>query len=176
MRMTDTPSSGRPPDFSTSFRERLDEAPADDRVYRVALELTEPTRVSEIATRAECAPNTARRHLTRLADIGVLTQVGDDPIRFERNEAYFEWRRQRRLASLSEQEYKQRLGELLAEDAAYRDTYGVDRPSALDPLDYHDYGDPEQVWLDITSWEAVQTEIRDLRQAHDNHSEHEGLA
>ncbi len=92
--MTDTPSSGRPPDFSTSFRERLDNAPVEDRLYRVALELTEPMRVSEIATRAKCAPDTARRYLTLFVKIGVLNSVGDDPVRFERNEAYFEWRRQ----------------------------------------------------------------------------------
>ncbi|WP_416838724.1 ArsR family transcriptional regulator [Haloferax sp. DFSO52] len=174
--MTDERRRGPPPeDFSRSLRDRLENAPADERVYRVALELTGPTRVSDIATRADCSKNAARRHLKRLTDIGVLTQVTENPATFERNESYFEWRRKNRLAELSENEYTQRLSELLSEDKEYRARYGVDDPDALDPLEFHDYGDPEQVWLDITTWEAIRKEIRALRQAQQDNSGEEGL-
>ncbi|WP_396613899.1 helix-turn-helix domain-containing protein (plasmid) [Haloferax sp. S1W] len=115
-------------DFADGLRERLDAAPADERVYRVALELTKPARVSEIATRADCSKNATRRHLNRLTESGALTKVTENPATFERNESYFAWRRRTRLAEFSETEYKERLGELLAEDDAYRDTYGVDDP------------------------------------------------
>ncbi|KAB1198967.1 ArsR family transcriptional regulator [Haloferax sp. MBLA0078] len=176
MRMTENARRGPPPeDFSAALGERLDNAPADERVYRVALELTDPTRVSDIAARAECSKNAARRHLNRLADIGVLTKVTENPATFERNESYFAWRRKNRLMELSEREYKRRLGELLSEDEGYRETYGVDSPDNLDPLEYHDYGDSEQVWLDISNWEAIRTEIRALRQAKHDTSPGEGL-
>lgn len=150
-------------DFAGGLRERLDAAPADERVYRVALELTKPARVSEVATRADCSKNAARQHLNRLTEIGVLTKVTANPATFERNESSFAWRRRARLAKLSETEYKERLGELLAEADAYRDIYGVDDPHDLDPLEYSSYGDPEAVWLDISNWESVRTEIQELQ-------------
>jgi predicted transcriptional regulator len=168
--MGDTNEQGSPQtDFATDFADRLENAPADVRVYRIALELTDPTRVAEVADRAKCSANTARRHLKRLAEIGLLTCVTENPATFKRNEAYFEWRRLNRLAELSEQEYKSRLGELLAENEDYKQTYDVEKPDNIDPLEYAEYGDPEQVWLDITHWEAVRQEIHDLRRVnHDS--------
>src|SRR6056297_3076562 len=115
-------------DFSTELAERLADAPTDDRVYRVALELVEPTRVATVADRADCSKTAARRHLDRLADIGLLTRVMDDPAAYRRNESYFEWRRFDRLVSLSEEESTERLRSLLAEHAEYRDKFEVDEP------------------------------------------------
>ncbi|SDY78214.1 DUF7342 family protein [Halopenitus persicus] len=166
--MNSDPDRYGPPteDFSDSVADRLSEAPTDERVHRVALGLTEPTGVSEVAERADCSPNAARRHLARLADIGVLERVTSDPDTFERNESYFEWRRLNRLASLPEGERDRRLRELLSEDAAYRDRYDAERPSAVDPLSIaadDDHGDAEQVWLDCRNWEAIREEISDLR-------------
>ncbi|GAA0250752.1 winged helix-turn-helix domain-containing protein [Haladaptatus pallidirubidus] len=162
-------------DFATDFADRLENAPADERVYRIALELTDPTPVSEVADRADCSANAARRHLKRLAEIGLLTRVTENPVTYRRNEAYFKWRRLNRLAELSEQEYKSRLGDLLAENEDYKQTYDVERPDDIDPLEYAEYGDPEQVWLDITNWEAVRQEIHDLRRVNRDSATDEGV-
>jgi predicted transcriptional regulator len=163
-------------DFSEDLSDRLDNAPADERVYRTALELYTPTRVVEIAERADCSKNSARRHLRRLADIGVLTRVTDNPETFERNESYFEWRRLNRLSELDDDEYRDRLGELLSEDEAYRDTYGVEKPDDIDPLEYREYGDAETVWLDLNNWAAIRREIRDLRRSRRDSPVDEGVA
>jgi predicted transcriptional regulator len=149
--------------FASDSDDRLENAPADERVYRITLDLTDPNRVSEVADRADCSVNTARRHLKRLAEIGLLTRVTENPATYKRNEAYFEWRRLNRLAELSEQEYKSRLGDLLAKNEDYKQTFDAESPDDIDPLEYAEYGDPEQVWLDITNWEAVRQEIHDLR-------------
>ncbi|AGB16456.1 hypothetical protein Halru_1857 [Halovivax ruber XH-70] len=160
-------------DFSTELAERLDDAPTDDRVYRVALELVEPTRVATVADRADCSKTAARRHLDRLADIGLLTRVMDGPAAYRRNESYFEWRRFDRLASLSEEESNERLRSLLAEHADYRDEFEVDEPADVDPLEYDD---SETIWLELEGWKAVRTEIRDLRRAKEERSVDEGIA
>lgn len=177
MIMTANDDTHTPPesDFSEDLADRLRTAPTDERVYRTALELYEPTTVSDIAARADCSKNAARRHLKRLADIGLLTRVMENPESFTRNESYFEWRRLNRLSELSESEYKTRVGELLAENQEYQETYAVDKPSDIDPLDYDEYGDPEQVWLDLNNWEAIQTEIQDLRQARQDETVGEGV-
>jgi hypothetical protein len=56
--------------LADEFKYELDAEPADDRVYRVALQLTEPARVATVANRADCATDTAWRHLRRLVGLG----------------------------------------------------------------------------------------------------------
>ena len=77
-------------DLAEEFAEAVSDAPADERMYRVALQLYEPTRVADVAERADCAPDTARRHLQRFVDLSVITRVTDDPATYQRNESYFE--------------------------------------------------------------------------------------
>jgi hypothetical protein len=62
-------------DLAEGFAADLESEPADERVYWVTLQLYDPAGVSAIAERASCAPDTARRHLARLADIGVVEAV-----------------------------------------------------------------------------------------------------
>jgi predicted ArsR family transcriptional regulator len=66
MNASDDERGPPPSDFSEDLGERLDNAPADERVYRTALELYTPTRVVEVAERADCSKNSARRHLDDL--------------------------------------------------------------------------------------------------------------
>lgn len=171
----DSSDEHRPPesDFTTELAERLRTAPTDERVYRIALELYDPTQVSEVATRADCSKNAARRHLRRLTDIGLLTRVTDNPATFERNESYFEWRRLNRLAELDADEYNSRLEELLSEETAYRDRFDAAKPAEVDPLEYDD---PEQIWLELNNWAAIRTEIRDLRRSRRDEPATEGVA
>jgi len=163
-------------DFSEGLAERVENIPTDERVYQTALELYEPTQVSEVAERADCSKNAARRHLKRLAEIGLLSRVMENPESFERNESYFEWRRFNRLSELSDSEYKNRVGELLSENESYQERYDAEKPGEIDPLEYTEYGDSEQVWLDMTNWEAIQTEIQELRRARQDERVGEGVA
>ena len=176
MSMTDDHTGPPTEDFSTRLSERLRDAPTDERVYRTALELYDPTTVAEVAERADCSKNAARRHLKRLTDIGLLTRVMENPEAFRRNESYFEWRRLNRLSELSDDEYRERLGELLAEDETYKNEYEIETPDDIDPLDYSEYGDAEQVWLDLTNWTAIRREIRDLRRSRQDGAVDEGIA
>lgn len=149
-------------DVATEFASALDSEPADERVYRVALQLYKPARVAAIAERADCAPGTARRHLERLAEIGVLEQVADAPTTYQRNESYFEWRTRSRLAQLEPNQLQERLEELTARERALRDQYDADHPGNVDALDHADYDQVEEVWLDLSEWETVQRRIRRL--------------
>ncbi|MFC6734411.1 MULTISPECIES: ArsR family transcriptional regulator [unclassified Haladaptatus] len=148
--------------LAAEFGAELAAAPTDERVYRVALQLYEPTRVAGVAERAECSPDTARRHLTRLVDIGVLDQVGDSPATYQRNESYFEWRKRNRLKQLSTGQLQTRLTELTAREREFRDQYGVARPDDVDAFDHADYDQLEDVWLDLSEWETVRRRIRRL--------------
>ncbi len=149
----------RDDEVAAQFADTLSDAPADERVYRVALELYEPTRVAEIAARAECAPDTARRHCQRLADIGVISTESDDPTTYRRNESYFEWRRMNRLASLTEHELQEQLETLTERERAFRERYGEPSPAAVDAVSVGDYERVEDVWQDCSEWETVRRRI-----------------
>ena len=69
-------------DLNEGFSTDLESEPADERVYRVALQLYDPAGVSAIAERVSCAPDTARRHLKRLADIGVIEIISKSPLTY----------------------------------------------------------------------------------------------
>ncbi|WP_123620043.1 ArsR family transcriptional regulator [Halorubrum sp. CSM-61] len=156
---------GDPPansELAKGFSEELTSAPADERVYRVALQLYEPAGVSEIAERASCAPDTARRHLNRLADIGVVELVSETPAAYVRNESYFEWRLRERLASQSMRDLRETLADLASQEQALREQFGADAPGAVDALDHADYDDIEDVWLALSEWQTVRRRIERL--------------
>jgi predicted ArsR family transcriptional regulator len=161
-----TPDADPPPEFSLAGEVTgdLEAAPTDERVYRVAIQLYEPTRVSTVAERADCSPDTARRHLGRLADIGVLERVTESPTTYRRNESCFEWRTRNRLEGLSASERRERLATLTAREREFREQYGADRPENVDALDHAEYAHLEDVWLDLSEWETVRRRIRRLEE------------
>ena len=169
-----TENDRRPPsefDLADEFGAELAAEPADERVYRVALQLYEPTRVAAVAERADCAPDTARRHLERLAEIGVVDRVADDPATYRRNESYFEWRKRHRLEGLSDAALRDRLADLAGREREFRDRYDADGPAEVDALDVADYDEIEDVWLDLSEWETVRRRIRRIESVRQNRAD-----
>lgn len=160
----EAPTDRKPPEegFGSSLRDKRENEPTADRVYRVALALYEPTRVSDIAERAACSKNGARTHLDRLVELGVLTKASENPDRYERNESYFEWRRRHELAQLSDRERRDRIAALLRRHAEFKELFGADTPDEVDPLALP-ADDVEARWLALTKWESVRREVRELR-------------
>ena len=146
-------------DLAEGFGADLESEPADERVYRVALQLYDPAGVSAIAERASCAPDTARRHLERLADIGVVDLVSESPLTYVRNESYFEWRRRNRLKDLSGDELHETLTELTDRESAFRERFDAASPTAVDAFDHADYDDLEDVWLALSEWHTLRERI-----------------
>lgn len=158
------PDSGSQSEFDlvAEFEADLAGAPADERVYRVALQLYDAVPVATVAERADCAPDTARRHLERLADMGVLERATETPKTYRRNESYFEWRKRNRLEQLSASELQDRLEELTTREQELRKQYDADSPGDVDALEHTDYDGVEEVWMDLNEWETVRRRIRRL--------------
>ncbi|TKX73476.1 ArsR family transcriptional regulator [Halorubrum sp. GN11_10-6_MGM] len=155
----------RPPegfDLAAGFETDLESEPADERVYRVSLQLYDPAGVSDIAERASCAPDTARRHLKRLADIGVVEVVSESPLTYARNGSYFEWRRRNRLEKQSQADLRDRLTDLTARETAFRERFDADAPTAVDAFDHAEYDDLDDVWLALSEWHTVREQIERL--------------
>lgn len=154
-----------PPSLAEEWRTQQQNESTRNRVYAVALQLSEPTRVKEVAERADVSKETAREYLKWFAELGVLKQVDESPDTFARNEQYFEWRRIQRLQAQSEEELLDQLEQLTQKERAFREQFDTSSPDDVDALEHADYDDVESVWMEIREWRTVRRRIRELERA-----------
>lgn len=129
--MADSHSIDGPPPFEDTFSSD----DVEQQIYGTILQTYEPVTVSAIADRTDCDPKTARKYLSWFADLGIVTQHDGHPATYERNAAYFEWRRINQLAaSHSLEELQQRVHTLTVKIAYYEDEYDAATPVAVDAL------------------------------------------
>jgi predicted transcriptional regulator len=158
--MPETGSSGGPPPFEEPFS-------GDDveqRIYGTVLQTREPTTASAIATQVDCDPKTSRKYLEWFADLGIVTRHEGQPVTYERNDAYFEWRRVDQLAAEhSVEELQRRVQELTARITDYEETYDAPTPAAVDAVTVAETSDErtiDEVYSDLGDW-ATAREDRD---------------
>ena len=106
---------------------------AFDRVKSVALTLSTPRTASWIADEAHVSENTARSHLSRLAELGVLaTTTTDRGTGYSPDAIYTRSQDIRELIQQNtEDQLAARAVELQEELATYSTTYDVESPAAL---------------------------------------------
>lgn len=133
-----------------------------DRIYEVALGTTSPTAYTEIAEQADCAPNTARKHLERLAEMGIVTADRDNrPALYTRNEGYLEWQDASRIANeLTVDDIIDRVKELEEQRAAYESQFGTTDPTDVSVFDHDDHETVHERMNAVSDWQGV---IRDIR-------------
>jgi len=122
----------------------------------------------EFADRAKCSETAARNALEQLTEMGVAERRDGRPAHYRRNNSYFQWKRVESLArEHSSDELQERLDDLIAEDEAFQDEYGVpdsDAVSTADlPVDDHDA--VHDRWEDLSEWRTVRRDIKLLRRA-----------
>jgi predicted transcriptional regulator len=123
----------------------------EQRIYGTLLGTQAPTGVTEIAEQSDCDPKTARKYLEWFTDLGVATRHDGRPVTYERNDAYFEWRRVNELAAEhSLGDLQSRVSELTNRIESYREEYGTERPDGVDALAVE--GDIDEVYADLHDW------------------------
>jgi DNA-binding transcriptional regulator GbsR (MarR family) len=155
--MSDEIHRDGPPPFDRPF----DGEDTKQRVYGAILHARDPITAAELAERADCSTESARMHLSFYADLGIVIKHEGRPVRYERNDDYFEWRRVNELARENTvDELQTRVSELTARLEDYRDEYGANSPAEIDVLEF----DPERiddVYVDLSDW-ATAIEERAL--------------
>ena len=156
--MSDTSAADRWQDNRTTFQ----------RVYDIVVESQSFLTAQEFADRAACSETAARDALEQLAEMGVAERRDGRPARYRRNDSYFRWKRVESLAGEhSPDELQDQLDDLIAEDEAFQDEYGVPDPDAVStadlPVDDHDA--VHERWEDLSEWRTVRRDIKLLRQA-----------
>ena len=149
----DATQEGPPP-----FGEPFESEDTKQRVYGAVLHAREPTTASEIAEQAGCSAASARAHLSFYADLGIVIEHPGRPVRYERNEDYFEWRRINKLVRTHTlEELQRRVSELTSRIETYRETYGVDSPADVDVLEFDAV---DEVYVELGDWATAIEERR----------------
>lgn len=147
-------------DGSPPFERPAGGAETAERVYDAVLHAREPMPVPEIAARADCSDESARTHLSFFADLRIVTRHEGQPVRYERNSEYFEWRRVNRLVDdHTIDELQARVSELTDRIEAYRDKYNAETPADVDVLDF-DTAEIDDVHVDLGDWATAVEERR----------------
>lgn len=164
--MTDPGEAATPPELGDAWATDLEERSTKERVYEVATTLTEPTRVADVADRAECSKGGARTNLEWLAELGVVERVADDPAMYRRNEAYFDFRRVYHLTRDHDaveldallEEYDAREADLAAE-------FDAEAPAEVDVLTTVAFDELDDAYDRLAEWRTVRRRLRELRRA-----------
>jgi predicted ArsR family transcriptional regulator len=108
-------------------------ASAFDRVKSVTMTLSEPRSAPWIAEQAAVSPNTARDHLRRLVDLGVVAESDDGGTRHYYPDPLYTRLRDIRelLDGTTKQELSEQAAALKDDIAAWKAEYDADTPDTL---------------------------------------------
>ena len=149
-------------------------ASAFDRVKSVTMTLSEPQPAPWIAEEAAVSPNTARDHLHRLIDLGVVTVTETDGTRHYYPDPLYTRLRDVRelLRELTKQELSETAAELKNELSAWKAEYDVDSPDTLRERAAADDSSAEQAYEFVriaSDWELVQYRLSLVQDAIENY-------
>lgn len=154
--MADDARPDGPPPFDSPFEGEN----TKQRVYGTILHAREPMTAAEIAEQADCSAESARTHLAFYAELGIVVRHEGRPVRYERNDDYFEWRRVNELARKhTVEELQARVSELTNRIERYREDYDVEEPATVDVLEF-DAERIDDVYADLGDWASAIEERR----------------
>lgn len=156
--MSETDTSDGPPPFEDAFSSD----DAEQRIYGTILQTRTPTTASAIADATDCDPKTARKYLGWFDDLGIVTRYDGHPATYERNDAYFQWRRINQLAAdHSVEELQERARELTTRITEYEETYDAASPATVDAVAVAEASDErtiDDVYSDLATWTTAREE------------------
>ena len=132
------------------------------RVYYAILGVSEFTHYPEIAERANCSDNSAKKHLERLADMGVACRSPAPKLaRYRRNDAYLQWYEANEIAGeLAEDEIIERVRQLESRKEEYKKRFDANDPSTVPISSREDHEETHERLEEIGKWTGLQRDIR----------------
>jgi len=142
-----------------------------ERLLDVVVGLRTPTKVSTIAEHADCDTETARDYLKWFDEMGMVHRHNGRPVRYDRNDAYFQWRRIDRIREeYSEGEIVDALGDALEQIEDYRAQFDATHPDEVSLVDATQKQDlsTEAAWEALSEWETLEQRAAILDEARRN--------
>jgi predicted transcriptional regulator len=150
-------AEGNPSPLDTAF----DDLSSKEQIYSALVQTREPTSAQDIAERADCHTDTARKYLDWFAQLDIATRYDSRPTTYERNEAYFQWRYVNPLAeNYTIEKLHENVQTLRDRLIEYREKYGTEEPETVNTLDVETDESIGDVWNDLTDWTSIQEEFR----------------
>ena len=137
----------------------LRDGPIRERLLDVVVGVRTPTKVSTIAERADCGTETARDYLAWFDEMGMVQRHDGRPVRYERNDAYFQWRRIDRIREeYSEREIVDSLDDTLNQIEDYRAQFDATHPDEVSLVDAtrEQNLSTEEAWEALSEWETLE--------------------
>jgi len=169
--MSPEEASNDEPEWVETWKEH---ASAFDRVKAVTMTLSEPRSAPWIAGEAAVSPNTARDHLRRLIDLGVVTVTENDRTRrYYPDPLYTRLRDVRELLrEMTKQELSATAAELKNEITAWKTEYDAQSPDTLRGRAAADDVSAEEAYefVRVTSdWELARYRLSLVQDAIENY-------
>ena len=177
MELTDIPDDAYDGDESPPDLDELESTdslftggPIRERLLDVVTGLRTPTTVSTIAALADCDSETARSYLEWFDEMGMVHRQGGRPVRYERNDAYFQWRRIDRIREeYTEREIVDALADAVEEITAYRAQFDAEHPDEVSLVEASRERSTEAAWEALSAWETVERRAALLDEARRDH-------
>jgi len=135
----------------------LTDGPIRERLLDVVTGLRTPTTVSDIADLAACDTETARDYLSWFDQMGLVHCQDGRPVRYERNDAYFRWRRINHIREeYSEQEIVEALSDAIEQINEYRARFDADNPNDVSLVAASEDMTTEEAWEALSDWETLE--------------------
>jgi len=137
----------------------LTDGPIRERLLNSITGLRSPTKISEIANLADCDAETARDYLEWFTEMGMVHRHEGRPVRYERNDAYFQWRRIDRIRNeYTDQEIVEALSDILDQIEEYVAQFDADNPSDVSLVEASRDMDmtTEGTWEALSEWETLE--------------------
>jgi len=150
----------------------LKSGPIRERLLDSIIGLRTPTKVSTIADRADCDTETARDYLDWFDEMGLVYRHDGRPVRYKRNDAYFQWRRRNKIREeYSEPEIVDALADTLEAIEAYRTQFDAQHPDEVSLIAATRKQDlsTEAAWEALSEWEMLERRaaLLDAARRHD---------
>ncbi|MFC7205230.1 sugar-specific transcriptional regulator TrmB [Haloferax namakaokahaiae] len=162
-------SNSDPPGGPSSFEDAFRGEDVEQRVYGTVLQTRAPTTASTIANQSDCDPKTARKYLGWFSNLGIVTRHEGHPATYERNDAYFEWRRINELAAEhSVEDLQQRVQDLTTRLSEYEDTYNAATPASVDAIAAAEKSEDrtiDDIYSDLGDWATARDERKRYERA-----------
>jgi predicted ArsR family transcriptional regulator len=177
MDITDIPDDAyagdeSPPDLDKleSPESLLKRGPIRERLLDIVTGLRTPTKVSDIADHADCDTETARDYLEWFTEMGMVHRHDGRPVRYERNDAYFQWRRIDHIRDeYTDQEIVEALSDAIEQIEDYRDQFAADDPDDVSLVEASKDMATEDAWEALSEWKTLERRAALLDAARRDH-------
>jgi predicted ArsR family transcriptional regulator len=158
------------PNEAALTEEREDWSQSQDtqeRIRAVVTGLHEPATATEVAERAACSTNAARKHLDTFVTLGIVREFeGTHGAHYMRNDAYFRWHRANELAE------NHTIGELLnavadleTQAEQFQQQFDTTTPADVDFPEDATHAELENRLETLSEWETIRKALNRHKEA-----------